>query len=260
MEGSKLDNVIHNINNNRSFLLSIFDTDKASNIVKYMPGTSILEEYETGEAYFEHLFQNGHRNMVISLHNKNGSGKKKIAEPVTVSLSPNTESEQPFSQPVFNNPPMPMIPTTNETFGGLGVPQLMDLYVEKNEASRLRTENAELKAKNITLEVENKKYYEQILSEKYNYDKEKDKKESTNGVIQGLIGALPMMVQQFSPNANGLNAPAEFGSQIKNDFAQTIKSQDDITITVLSRITEHLGQNNDFSNELIELLKKHNLW
>ena len=257
--GSKLDTVIHNINNNKSFLLSVFDTDKASNIVKYLSGTTILEQYGTGEAYFEHLFQNGHRNMVISLHNKNGSGKKKIADPITVSLSPNTESEQPVSQPVFNTPAMPMIPQKNETFG-LGVPQLMDLYVEKNEATRLRTENAELKAKNVTLEAENKKYYEQILSDKYNYDKEKDKKESTNGVIQGLMGALPMVMQQFSPNTGGLNAPIEFGSQIKNDFAQTIKSQDDITITVLSRITQHLGQNNDFSNELLELLKKHNLW
>lgn len=256
--GSKLDSVIHNINTNKSFLLSVFDTDRATNVVKYLQGTTILEQYGTGEAYFEYLFQNGHRNMVISLHNKNGSGKKKIEEPITVSLSPNGISEQP----VLNNsslPAMPMMPTKNETFG-LGVPQLMDLYVEKNEATRLRTENAELKAKNTTLEAENKKYYEQILSDKYNYDKEKDKKESTNGVIQGLMGALPMVMQQFSPNANGLNAPADFGSQIKNDFAQTIKSQDDITITVLSRIAQHLGQNADFSNELLELLKKHNLW
>lgn len=256
--GSKLDSVIHNINNNKLFLLSIFDTDTATNVVKYLPGTNIIEQFGTGEAYFEHLFQNGHRNMVISSHTKNGSGKRKLEEPVTVSLSPNNEtSVQPVANPVY--PAMPMPAAKNDNFG-LGVPELMGLYVAQNEANRLRGENAELKADNKRLEAENKKYHEQILSDKYDYDKEKDKKESTNNTIQGLMGALPMVMPYLMPNQQGLNAPADFGSQVKNDFVQTIKTKDDITITVLSKITEHLGQNENFSNELLELLKKHNLW
>ncbi|MFC7774088.1 hypothetical protein [Flavobacterium sp. GCM10027622] len=261
--GSKLDSVLHNINNNKNFLLSIFDTEAATNVVKYFPGAKILEQFGTGEAYFEHLFQNGHRNMVISSHSKNGSGKKKLEEPITVSLSPNNDtSMETVSQSVPNPvyPAMPMTASKNENFG-LGVPELMSLYVAQSEANRLRGENTELKADNKRLEAENKKYHEQILSDKYDYDKEKDKKESTNNTIQGLMGALPMVMPYLMPNQqSGLNAPTDFGSQVKNDFVQTIKTKDDITITVLSKITQHLGENELFSAELLELLKKHNLW
>lgn len=257
----KLDNVIHNINNNRLFLLSILDTDTAQNVVKYLPAPNILEEFGTGEAYFEHLFQKGHRNMVISSHTKNGTGKKKLEEPVSVSLSPNNEEQtQPVTQPVVNPSlaAVPMMPSKNDF--GLGIPQLMELYVAKNEASRLATENAKLEAKNAILEAENKKYHEQILSDKYDYDKEKDKKGTTKETIDGLMGAIPLVLPYLMPNQSGLNAPVDFGSQIKNDFVQVIKNKDDVTVSVLSKITNHLGENENFSIELLELLKKHQLW
>lgn len=265
--GGKLDSTIKYIDTNDLFLLTIFDIDKAEFLMKYMPSPKIREQYGSGVELFESLNANGHKNLIIKSHKKSGTGKPKLEEPFTVSFSAGGQTEsQPVLQPVATSQPVlqavPMPKNDLSTFG-LGIPQLMDLHVEKNEANRLRTEVAELKSEVKRLTEENKKFHEQILSDKYDYDKQKDKSNTTKEIISGLAGVMPMVMEHLKPSSNGLGSPQQpetFGSLIKNNFAQNLKSLDDITVSVLDKVVNQLGVNEQFSNEFIELLKKYDLW
>lgn len=260
--GGKLDSTINYIDTNDLFLLTIFDIDKAEFLMKYMPAPKIREQYGTGTEFFENLNANGHKNLIIKSHKKSGTGKPKLEEPFTVSFS---DAGQPELQPVVTTqPPLQAVPMPKNDLStfGLGIPQLMDLHVEKNEANRLRTENAELKAEKNRLAEENKKFHEQILSDKYDYDKQKDKSNTTKEIISGLAGVLPVLMENLKPSTSGLGSPQSenYGSNVKNNFAKSLRSLDDITVSVLDKIVNQLGINEQFSNEFIQLLKNYNLW
>lgn len=264
--GGKLDSTINYIDTNDLFLLTIFDIDKAEFLMKYMPAPKIREQYGTGTEFFENLNANGHKNLIIKSHKKSGTGKPKLEEPFTVRFSDGEQTElQPIAQPVATPQPvmqnLPMLKNELSLFG-LGVPQLMDLHVEKNEANRLRTENAELKSEYKRLTEENKKLHEQILSDKYDYEKQKDKSNTTKEIISGLAGVMPVVMEHLRPPQNGLGAAQteNFGSLIKNNFAQNLKSLDDATVIVLDKILNELSTNEQFSNQFTELLKKHQIW
>ena len=71
-----------------------------------------------------------------------------------------------------------------------------------------------------------------------------------------------MIMAHLKNEQSGLNASQEvnYGSLIKNDFAEKLKTIDDNTLTILSRIYNTSQTNSDFANQLVELLKKHGLW
>lgn len=260
----KLDNTIHLINTEKRLLLSVFDIDKATHLGKYIPASTILEKYGSGENYFEHLNAQGHKNLVLSFYKKNGTGRPKLTEPITVNFgNPIEENHQSVMQPVAPIQRTQAIPKNNMfSQFGLGHAEAIELFVEKNEATRLRTENAELKVENKSLKSENEKHREEILRDKYDYSKEKDKRESTHGLITGLMGALPMVMQHIKPAENGLGSPQpeNFGSLIKNNFVQTVKELDDATVTMLGIIINEMTTNELFANDFIEVLQKHKLW
>lgn len=260
----KLDNIINFINQDKRYLISVFDCDLGTYIYKYFPATNILEQFGTAESFFEDLNAKNHKHLNIQSHQKNGSGKKKIAEPITVNFS-STQEEQPVTKPVAieqqPNFTTPMSRTEANAFG-LGATQIFELMVEKNEANRLRTDNAELKSENKRLREQNEEYKEKLLSDKYDYQKEKDKRDSTNGMLTGLMGALPMVMEHLKPAQSvGLASPqVNYGSLVKNNFAQNLENLDDETVKVLSLVIHTMGSNEQFSADFVELLKKHNLW
>lgn len=264
MKGELVNIIINKIDTDKRFLLSVFNLQSGLYLYKHYPATKILEEFGTGANFFEHLFAEGHRYLNLSSYRRNGTGKLNDGEPVTVNFSEDIET-QPVAQPVQQTQPIPMMPQmNNDMLSGFGLngAQVMDLFVQKNEAERLRTENSELKTKNIVLESENKRLQETELSNKYDWEKEKAKKEGTHSLIKDCIGSLPMIMAHLKNEQGGLNAPQEvnYGSLIKNDFAESLKTIDDQTVTVLSRIYSASNTNAQFATELVELLKKHGLW
>ena len=266
MKGELVNIIINKIDTDQLFLLSIFDLKSGVYLHKYYPATKILEEFETGVNFFEHLFEQGYRHLNLSSYRKNGTGKLKDGEPITVNFSEDTEP-QPVAQPVQQMQPiqtMPQMNQNNDMFSnfGLNAPQIMDLFVQKNEAERLRTENSELKTKNLILESDNTRLKEAELSSKYDWEKEKSKRDGTQGLIKDCIGSLPMIMAHLKNEQSGLNAPQEvnYGSLVKNNFAESLHTMDDNTLTVLSRIHNTIGVNGEFTTELVELLKKHGLW
>lgn len=266
----ELEQIINKIDTDKFFLLSVFDCTSGRFLYKYYLATKILEEFSSGANFFEHLFATGYRHLNLSSYRKNGSGKSKDGEPITVNFSEKNDEQpvsQPVAQPVMQSRPiqaMSKMNQNNDMFSSFGLngPELMNLFIQKNEAERLRTDNSELRSKNDRLETENARLKELELSNKYDWEKEKSKRDGTQGLIKDVIGSLPMVMQHMKSSENGLNAPQEinFGSQIKNDFAEKLKTIDDSTLTILNRIHSESATNIDFANELVELLKKHKLW
>jgi hypothetical protein len=272
----KLDSIIHNINNDSRFLLSVFDIQKNTSLYRFFEATRILEMYGSAENFFEELNANGHHHLRLSSHIKNGTGKKKIAESIEVNFTSQLKDKS-FEEPVqkiqepqetrpvqsFNSyPAMPMGNDLFSTFG-LGAPQVMELMVKKNEADRLTLENSELRADNRSLKEQNEKFREEMLKEKYDYQKEKDKKGDTHALIGQIAGSLPAIMNYIKPvSAEGLNASQsiDYGSPTKNSFVEGIKQIDDDSLLMLASILSNSNTNTAFSNELINLLKKYKLW
>jgi hypothetical protein len=265
----KLDTIIEKINTEERFLLSVFDTQSGRYLYKYYPAQKILAEFQTGENFFESLNEKGHKNLKLYSHLRNGSGKIKLAEPIDVNFTVPTQNEAMIeptttivTHALASNPVH--YPSDISGLFGLGAPQVMELMVKKNEADRLTIENAELRADNRSLKEQNEKYREEILKEKYDYQKEKDKKGNTHALIGQLAGSLPAIMSYIKPATpnEGLNASQEidYGSPIKNNFIQGVKQTDDDTLTMLAIILSNSNTNIEFSNELILLLKKYNLW
>ena len=265
MKGELVNTIINKIDTDKRFLLSVFDLDTGAYLYKYQPATKILEEFESGVNFFEHLYSSGHTHLNLASYRKNGTGKLNDGEPITVNFSTENK-EQPVAQPVQAIQPVQMMPQiqNNDAFShfGLNGVQVMDLFVEKNEAVRLRTENSELKSKVDRLQGDNERLKETELSNKYDWEKEKSKRDGNHGLIKDCLGSLPMIMAHLKTEQNGLNGvqSMDYGSIIKNDFAQKINEIDDNTLTILSRIHTATVTNTLFTTELVELLKKHGLW
>jgi hypothetical protein len=266
----KLDTIIEKINTEERFLLSVFDNKAGRYLYKYYPAQKIVAEFQTGENFFESLNEKGHKNLKLYSHLRNGSGKVKLAEPIDVNFTEPTQSDAiiaPITPTIVSKALVPNpINYPNDISGlfGLGAPQVMELMVKKNEADRLTIENAELRADNRSLKEQNEKYREEILKEKYDYQKEKDKKGDTHALIGQLAGSLPAIMSYIKPTSpsEGLNASQsmDYGSPTKNSLVESIKQIDDDTLTMLAIIINNSNTNAEFSNELINLLKKYNLW
>lgn len=273
----KLDTIIYNINHDKRFLLSIFDQKNNESLYRFYEATRILKEFGSGENLFEHLNANGHHELRISSHLKNGTGKRKIAETFTVNFAPQVQPDPITTVPKVHE--TPIIPMENPSLLpapivksaqpdmlstlGLGAPQVMELMIRKNDADRLTLENSELRADNRTLKEQNEKFKEEILKDKYDYEKDKDKKTNTHALIGQIAGSLPAIMNYIKPNQSeglGGSQPYDYGSEIKNGFAEGIKQIDDSSLMMLSNILNTSSTNPVFSNELIELLKKYKIW
>lgn len=271
---NRLNAIIDNINTKERFLLSVYDLNQGEYLYKYYPAPQILEAYQTGENFFESLKTKGHHFLCIKSHLRRGTGKMKVAEPLTIKLSNELETEKPvqeintqLSQPIpqqaLEAVPIQTKPTHFLDSFGLGAPQVMELMVKKQEADRLTIENSELRADNRSLIEKNENYREEILKNKYDYEKEKDKKNTTNTILGHLAGSLPTIMSYISPmpNADGLNGAQkqDFGSELKNNFSESIKQLDDDIISTLIHIVNASVVHSEFCKNLFELLEKYPL-
>lgn len=268
----KLDNVIHKINTERLFIVSVFDLDKGMYLYKYYGAPRLLNEFGSGENFFEHLNEKGHTNLNIASYMKNGSGKLRDAEPINVNFEELPNSDEPttnelsqtnLSTTMTTLPITPTPPQDVASLFGLGAPQVFDLMIKKNDAERLTLEVSELKSENRVLKQENEKFREELLKDKYDYQKEKDKKGDTHALIGQITSSLPSIMEYMKPSdkASGLNAPhkTDFGSELKNNFVASIDQIDDATLKVLIDVANTCIADEHFTQEFTTLLKKFKL-
>ncbi len=260
---AQLKNICFKINNSeKNYLLTIIDLKTNKKIINYKPAEEILEEYGSGEVLFEKIAQMGVAKILIRQNKKAGTGRPSAGEPLEISFI--NEQDKQEEQENINevaiitkekNTPM-------EGFFGLGSPhQIMELYVEKNEASRLRTENAELKADNKVLKEANEGYKEKLLEDKYNFEKDQHKSKNTKEIVGALSGIVMPFISSLSVNQglNGTQQQIDYGSEVKNELVKNLPLIDDNVIQMLFSIYTATQTNEDFNKEFLLLKEKYQI-
>ena len=251
----ELEILMDKLNTDQYSAVSVFDLDTNSFLFRNKTHVEITANEGTAEEFFETLFANGHKRLNLSLKRKNGSTFKIDGQSFEVNFSkesqetklvpqgqPNQQSQTEFFQNSY----------------GLGTLDMINLFVAKGDAQRLLTENEVLKSENKEFKKQNEELKEERLASKYDTDKSKGNQEMLLGAIQQLP-ALMSFVKGTPPL--GLGNPVEtYATPAKKHFATALQNIDDTVVNVLDSINNGLNTNAVFSNELAELLKKHNLW
>ncbi|KFF17366.1 hypothetical protein [Flavobacterium hydatis] len=253
-----LDNLIDKLNTDSYSAVSIFNLDTNSFLFRNKSHAEIIAEYGSAEEFFESLFAKGCSRLTLTLKRKNGSSYKIDGESFDVNFSKMEQSQNQNPQTPVEVIKTPQVDLFSNSFG-LGTLDIMNLMVAKNDASRLFTEVETLKAEN----KEYKKKYEDIREEQLASKYDTNKSKGTQEMLLGAIQQLPTLigfVKGTAPVA-GLAAPMElYSSEVKQHFATALQSIDDTVVGVLESIANGLNTNVEFSNELAQLLKKHQLW
>jgi hypothetical protein len=259
----ELDLLMEKLNSDQYAGVSVVDLDSNTFLFRNKSHAEIMQEHQGAENFFESLFAKGHKSLELTPKRKNGSSYKVSGASFKVNFSPDTQTVQPQTLPQMQIPQMPQVqqpifaePMPNSF--GLGTLDIMNLMVSKNDATRLFTECEILKAEN----KEQKKLIEELKEERLETKYNSEKSSANQGVLLGALQHLPTLAGMFNGGAAaGLaGAVEQFTTPAKKTFATTLQQLDDNVVGVLYNINTGLNTNNEFSVELAELLKKHNLW
>lgn len=253
-----LNQLIDSLNQDILSAVSVFDKDLAKFVVRNKTQPEIISQHSTAENFFEELYANGHKNLKLTLKQKEGSGFKTVYEFDSTFGAPN--------QPPKTNEMMPQQPTVhaaqpmqNSEFGmfGLGALDIMNLVSDSRDAKRLQMDNEFLKRENIDVKKENDRIKEEQMLAKYT----REGKEANQQMLAGAIQSIPAIIQLVKGgDTEGLNAaqPA-YSTDVKTNFASKLNDTPDSTLQVLESIAGGITNNPNFTAELATLLKKHQL-
>lgn len=255
----KLDQLIEKLNNDSLSAVSVKDLDTRQKLFLTKTHFQILEDHGTAEEFFNDLFAKGHKRLELTPRRKNGSVYKTVGQDFEINLSdpqvvaPAVTQQQPETIPAV---PMQQQNMFSNSFG-LGQLDMVNLFVAKNDATRLHTENAMLLTKTEAQQKLIEELKEERLEQKYNREGSKGNQEMLMGVVQSLPQIMAMV--KGSP-AVGLAQPVEYSSPAKNNFAKALQNIDDNVLEVMQNINTGLNNSPEFSSELSQLLQKYKLW
>lgn len=256
----ELDLLMEKLNSDQYAGVSVVDLDSNTFLFRNKPHAEIMQEYQSAENFFESLFAKGHKTLELTPKRKNGSSYKVSGASFKVNFSPDTQTVQPQTMPQMQIPQVqqPILAQPIPNSFGLGTLDIMNLMVSKNDAARLYTECEILKTEN----KEQKKLIDELKEERLETKYNSEKSSANQGMLMGALQQLPALAGMFNGGATaGLaGAVEQFTTPAKKNFATALQQIDDTVVSVLYNINAGLNNNNEFSVELAELLKKHNLW
>lgn len=246
-----LDTLIDKLNTDSFSAVSVLNLDTNTFVFRNKTHAEIITDFGSAEEFFETLFADGHKRLNLTLKRKNGSTYKADGTSFDVNFSKEIQSVQPVQSPVTTD----MFPNSF----GLGSLDMINLFVAKGDAQRLHSENEILKAS----DKEQKKLIDELKEERLASKYDTDKSKGTQEMLLGAIQQLPTIMAMVKgvPPVAGLASPVEnYSTPAKQHFAKALQNLDDSTVNVLESINNGLNSNVQFTNELAELLQKHQLW
>jgi hypothetical protein len=221
----------------------------------------LVTKYGSIKDFFEGLNAKGIKKIRVTDRKANGSTFKTIGASYEVTFTDgNTTMETPVQPQANVAPAMPAFNFgLNGGMQGLGMVEIHRIH----DYDRLKTELAESKAKNIHLETENSRLKDENLRNELLGTKSVEKSKANSDLVEKLTPLLGMIAAKIMPPAGavveaGLGNPSPSFSAVKNQFLQFIQNADDDFLQDLWAVVGGM-QNEDFDNELTELLRKHNL-
>lgn len=231
---------------------------------------ALVNEYGSVANFFNQIFSTGITQIAIQTRRKNGTGKgnyqnwKNGREPLlTFNLEPNNDIKE-FVQPVVSiqpefKPSAPVQYSQPSLAGpsGLSLPEMISLHVDRNDKTRLETENRFLKEKCDRLEKDNYDYKDRELASKYSSDKSDKNTELILGLVQHAdkLKGIFTPAQALAPVAETMLGNPNI-SKLKQNIISEIQHTDDITADVLTRVFNALCDKEEFANKLNVLLQE----
>ncbi len=267
----KLDNIIAKLNQNKFFAVTVINLDTHKNIVCNNTAEKLNNTYGSVNNFFDTIFDNGVNKIGVRTRKKNGSNWKDGPEPY-LEYTRNGEIQQPNNVATQQAQTIAPIvypqPTSLNGAISLGLPELLNYNTALNEKVRLEERNKYLEIRNTELEKANSEHRENEMKARYSHEERQLKAESNNKMLETATPLLAPLIEKLmgamSPSAapvaavvQGLGNPNN--SEVKNQFLNMVEQMPDVNINILGCV--HNGfKNQDFSNELIELMQKYNLY
>jgi hypothetical protein len=259
----QLEKLMEKLNTDTLCSVSIYDKVQGVYVCTNLSHLKIQQDYGCAEDYFESIYSEGHTNLTVQERRKNGNSIKNIGSPFDVAFG-NTNNKQDVE-----TKPEKQEKAKKKKDTPLNVNEIIDLKIASIRAVELQKQNDELKAKL----KKSKKKHKVLEREKLNREFTVQKSDSFNNMLLGAIKQAPTIMAGLGmnvPNANptsGLGAVYDDGdtsdfTDVKIEFLELIKTLEDDTIELLNTIYKKVTINDDdgaFSNELVELLQKHNM-
>lgn len=267
----QLDDLMDRLDSDKFCAVSVYDATTNKAIYRNITHDRIQQEFGGSEAFFENIFQEGYTELTLQEKRRNGSNAFKIeADSFKVSLS---DSEQEISK--IEPSRILQRPKKNKKkkkkakgLMGLGVSDIFDLKLQAYDREELSRKLQEAQSENKELKAKNDALNEEKLQRKYT----KESNDSLNNMLLGVVKQAPIILKGLGFNvpveANGLSiassdeAQDENYSEVKKSFLDIIKTLDDDTISLLQVMYQKISEkteNNLFSQELFELLQKHQM-
>ncbi|MXN90158.1 hypothetical protein GR160_02880 [Flavobacterium sp. Sd200] len=200
-------------------------------------------------------------NIIVQLKRKNGSSHINLGESIKLNAAPVDQglnapvyapTHQDFQQPV-------------QMFPGLmaGLNQL-DMVYRHQDYPKVIAENTELKAENKILKTEVDKLKYEALENRFSENKANGNKEMLSGFLAMAPEIFAMLGRGAAPvaAAPGLGQPTHQDDNLsdsKYNLIQVIRENQDFVSDYLFAIYNGMNTNQEFGQELMELLKKYNL-
>ena len=262
----QLEDLMDRLNSDKFCAVSLYDRDSAKPIYRNVTHQQIKEQYNTAQEFFEHVFAQGYTELTIQEKRKNGTNAFKIeGDSFDVELGDSGDIE-PKKQVQKKKKKKKKKAKTG--LMGLGMTEIFDLKLQAHDRAELARKLQELETENKELRARNEALNEEKLQKKYT----KESNDSLNNMLLGVVKQAPLILKGL-----GFNVPVESGglsiateedlqsndySETKTGFLDIVKTMDDDTITLFQVMYQKIiekTQHNVFSQELFELLQKHQM-
>lgn len=258
MNNAEFETILDQLNENPRCAVSVYCLNSNAYLFRNLTSTALLEQYQSAENLFESLFANNHHLLQVVLKEKNGSTYK-TKKTLTVNFlkaKENMENNTTAPVPSYQQP-LSQSPTQQ-----LGLAEYAELYADKRELANIRNEYTLLKQEHKEAINKVKAQEEELLRIKYNADNKASNAKMIAEFALPAIEALKSFRQQAPIQPAGLAMPhnAVPLSEAQKKLFATAKQLDDTSAEVVALIAQQLNTNADFTNDILEILIKHNLW
>ncbi len=260
----ELTDTIHKLETNKKFAINVTDLDSGKNICRNKTGEMLKNEYGSIKGFFENINDKKISRIGVQSRIRNGSSNLNGSEPYfTLQFG----EDKPLNSPSEIYHEKPKAATTLTGVMQLGFPDALDLYSKAKTQESTAIELQYAKKRIEDLEKITAEYKEEIFQNRFSKD-ERQEKRASNDSLMSMLLTSPIITGLAGKLIGGFNSPvAEISeglgnpslSPLKNEIIQAISQSSEETADFIGKVFD--GFNNaEFTNNLIELLKKHNLW
>lgn len=259
----QLDDLMDKLGSDKFCAVTVYDRGTSKPIFRNVTHEQIKNDYGTAEEFFEKVFAEGYKKLTLQEKRKNGANAFKMeGDPFDVSFGSNAEAEPQQTAKKKKKKKV------KSGLMGLGMTEIFDLKMQAYDRGELARKLEESQRENKELKAKNEELNEEKLQKRYT----KESNDSLNNMLLGVVKQAPIILKGLGFNvpveANGLGVAStddienDTYSEVKKSFLETIKSLDDDTVALLQVIYQKINEkseNNVFSQELFELLQKHQM-